>query len=71
MSRQKKLILVVVSVCLIFIALFAYTNFNKETKMVGKILSVTGLVEVKKDDDDKLIKVFKNMALTSSLQRDV
>ena len=64
MKINKKTIAIIGSVVFTFILLFTYVNFNKETPIVGKILSITGLVEVKKAGNDKMTKVFANMAFT-------
>uniref|UniRef100_UPI00128FCF44 FecR family protein n=1 Tax=Metasolibacillus meyeri TaxID=1071052 RepID=UPI00128FCF44 len=62
---NKKIVAVVIAVTsIIFISLFAYLFINKETNVVGKILSITGLVEVKKEAENKILKVFANMAFT-------
>ncbi|WP_342472039.1 FecR family protein [Metasolibacillus sp. FSL H7-0170] len=62
---NKKMVIIVVAVTsIVFLSLFAYLFVNKETKVVGKVLSISGLVEVKKETEDKILKVFANMAFT-------
>jgi hypothetical protein len=62
--KNKKVIWAIIAAVATLLLLVAYVTFTKETKMVGKVLTLSGLVEVMKDGSDELVKVFPNMQFT-------
>lgn len=64
MKQKNKTLIILSAVCLVFLALGGYVFFTKDTKIVGKILTLTGLVEIQKSDSNSFIKVFENMSFT-------